>query len=51
LTVGRADVGRLLAYTPDSCFIYLSMTLLDFVAGFIITTLSARRDTVIESSM
>ena len=36
-------------YGNSTFFLYTSMTLLDFVAGFIITTMSARRDTVIES--
>lgn len=35
-------------YGNSTFFLYTAMTLVDFVAGFIITTMSARRDTIIE---
>jgi hypothetical protein len=38
-------------YGNSTFFMFTGMTLLDFVAGFIITTMSARRDTSIASSL
>lgn len=38
-------------YGNSTFFMFMGMTLLDFVAGFIITTMAARRDTMIEPSL
>jgi len=38
-------------YGNSTFFLFTSMTLLDFVAGFIITTMAARRDTLIEPAL
>ena len=38
-------------YGNSTFFLYTAMTLLDFVAGFIITTMAARRDTLIEPAL
>jgi len=38
-------------YGNSTFFLFTAMTLVDFVAGFIITTMSARRDTLIEPAL